>query len=67
MICTSFFFFQGGRGVEFFEPSLSKRREIKNENENLTTHVRLRPVDGVVYPAARLLHADPSPLGLFES
>ena len=27
--------------------------------------MRLRPVDGVVDPAARLLHADPSPLGLF--
>ena len=30
-----------------------------------TTHVGLRSVDGVVDPAAGLLHADAPPLGLF--
>ena len=31
-----------------------------------TTHVGLRSVDGVVDPAAGLLHADAPPLGLFR-
>lgn len=41
--------------------------EEKNSKERTTnTHVRLRPVDGVVDPAAGLLHADAPPFGLFR-
>ena len=47
---------------EFLSSSLFSRRK---KNSGKKTHVRLRPVDGVVDPAAGLLDADASPLGLF--